>query len=271
MSSSAKKQPAKNKAAAKKPTGARKPVAATKPAPAARKPTGARKPAAAAVKKNTVRAETRAQAAARAAKIAEILARTYPDARCLLNYESPFQLLISTILAAQCTDERVNMVAPALYARFPDPASMGAADIPALEDLVRSTGFFHSKAKSIKGASAELARRFPEGFPRTMDQLVTLPGVGRKTANVVLGNCFGEPAIIVDTHVSRVAADRLALAEPGPPERIESDLKELLPREVWTRFSHTVGFHGRKCCTARNPACPGCPIRDLCPWSFKTV
>ena len=215
--------------------------------------------------------ETREEAAARALEISEILSRTYPDARCLLDYQSPFQLLISTILAAQCTDERVNMVAPALYQRFPDPLSMGAADILELEELIRSTGFFHSKAKSIKGAASELAGRFPGGFPRTMEELVSLPGVGRKTANVVLGNCFNVPAIIVDTHVSRVAADRLALAEPGPPERIEADLQALLPPEKWTRFSHTVGFHGRKCCTARGPACPWCPIRELCPWPLKTT
>ncbi len=249
MSTSGKKQPAKSK-------GARKPAAKPKPA---------------AGKKVAPHTETRAKAAARAAKIAAILAREYPDARCLLNYQNPFQLLISTILAAQCTDERVNMVAPALYARFPDPASMAGADIAVLEDLVRSTGFFHNKAKSIKGAAAELARKFPGGFPRTMDELLTLPGVGRKTANVILGNCFNAPAIIVDTHVSRVAADRLALAEPGPPERIEADLQELLPPGAWTRFSHTVGFHGRKCCAAKKPACPRCPIRDLCPWPLKTT
>jgi endonuclease-3 len=230
-------------------------------------PSAARGSARAAARSAPARVMTESVAAlgARAKEIARILAGAYPDARCLLSYESPFQLLIATILAAQCTDERVNMVTPALFRRFPDPAAMADADIGELETLVRSTGFFHNKAKSVKGASRALVREFPGGFPRTMDDLVRLPGVGRKTANVVLGNCFSEPAIIMDTHMSRVA-QRLALASASVPDAIEREIQPLIPREDWTRFSHSVGFHGRRCCTARSPSCPRCPIANFCPW-----
>ncbi len=206
----------------------------------------------------------------RALEIARLLAAEYPDARCLLDYKSPFQLLIATILAAQCTDERVNAVAPKLFARFPDPPAMAAAGIEELEELVRSTGFFHNKAKSIKGAAAALARDHKGDFPRTMEELVRLPGVGRKTANVVLGNCFSVPSIIVDTHVRRVVR-RLALASRDDPDAIEGELRDLLPEREWTRFSHTVTFHGRRCCAARKPGCPRCPVEKLCPWTEKTV
>ena len=202
--------------------------------------------------------------AARARKIARILIASYPDARCMLDHADAFQLLVATILAAQCTDERVNKVTPALFKRFPTPAAMGKSSIEELEALIRSTGFFHNKAKNIKGASAALATRFSAGFPSTMEELLTLPGVGRKTANVVLGTCFARPAIVVDTHFRRVTL-RLGLTESDDPDRIEEDINALLPPGQWTAFSHAVTFHGRRCCAARKPDHAGCPVRDLCP------
>jgi len=200
----------------------------------------------------------------RARKIAGLIAQEYPDARCALDHRGPFELLIATILAAQCTDERVNQVTPALFARFPDAAAMAGADIADIEALVRSTGFFHAKAKSIRGASAALARAFATGFPSRMEDLLTLPGVGRKTANVVLGTCFGVPAIIVDTHVRRVS-QRLGLASSDEPDEIERELQALLPDAGWTDFSHRLTFHGRRRCHARKPDCGPCPLARLCP------
>lgn len=202
--------------------------------------------------------------AERARKIARALIREYPDACCMLDHADAFQLLVATILAAQCTDERVNLVTPALFKRYQNPAEMAKADIAELESLIRSTGFFHNKAKSIKGASTALAKNFPDGFPKRMEDLLTLPGVGRKTANVVLGTCFGVPGIIVDTHLRRVT-QRLGLASSDDPEEIERELQKLIPREDWTAFSHAITFHGRRCCTARKPDHARCPVRDLCP------
>jgi endonuclease-3 len=181
----------------------------------------------------------------------------------MLAHTSPFELLVATILAAQCTDERVNMVTPALFRRFPTPASMAAAEIAELEGLIRSTGFFHNKAKSIKGAAQTLTARFPDAFPKSMEDLLTLPGVGRKTANVVLGTCFDAPAIVVDTHFRRVT-QRLGLAKSDDPDEIERGLSALLPAEAWTAFSHAVTFHGRRCCAARKPDHAKCPVFDLC-------
>jgi endonuclease-3 len=209
-------------------------------------------------------AESRAALARRAAKIAALLAKEYPDARCALDHRGPFELLTATILAAQCTDERVNQVTPALFARFPDATAMAGADNADLEALVRSTGFFHAKAKSIRGAAEALARRFPSGFPSRMEDLLTLPGVGRKTANVVLGTCFGEPAIIVDTHVRRVS-QRLGLAASEDPDEIERELQSLVPENGWTAFSHRLTFHGRRRCHARKPDCGSCVLAVLCP------
>jgi endonuclease-3 len=199
----------------------------------------------------------------RARRIARALAAQYPDAHCMLDHGTPFELLVATILAAQCTDERVNKVTPALFRRFPGPREMASADIDELEALVRSTGFFHNKAKSIKGAAQELASRFPGTFPSTMEDLLTLPGVGRKTANVVLGTCFGTPAIVVDTHFRRVT-QRLGLAKSSDPEEIERELTALLPPGEWTAFSHAVTFHGRQCCAARKPDHAKCPVAGLC-------
>jgi len=182
----------------------------------------------------------------------------------MLDHEDAFELLVATILAAQCTDERVNQVTPRLFQRFPTPEAMARARLPVLEGLIRSTGFFHNKAKSIKGASETLAEKFAGGFPSRMEDLLTLPGVGRKTANVVLGVCFGKPAIVVDTHFRRVT-QRLGLTTSDDPDRIEEEVGALLPRTVWTAFSHAVTFHGRRCCAARKPDHAGCPVRDLCP------
>jgi endonuclease-3 len=212
----------------------------------------------------TAGAEDRAALGRRARRIADLLAKEYPDARCALDHRGPFELLVATILAAQCTDERVNQVTPALFARFPDAATMAAAGPAELELLVRSTGFFRAKAKSIRGAAETLARRFSDGFPSRMEDLLTLPGVGRKTANVVLGTCFGKPAIIVDTHVRRVS-QRLGLASSGDPDEIERQLQNLLPADVWTGFSHRLTFHGRQRCRARKPDCGPCVVAGLCP------
>jgi endonuclease-3 len=200
----------------------------------------------------------------RARRIADLLAKEYPDARCALDHRGPFELLVATILAAQCTDERVNRVTPALFGRFPDAAAMAASDPAELESLVRSTGFFRAKAKSIRGAAETLARRFADGFPSRMADMLTLPGVGRKTANVVLGTCFGQPAIIVDTHVRRVS-QRLGLATSDDPDEIERQIQDLLPSERWTGFSHQLTFHGRRRCHARKPDCRSCTLADLCP------
>jgi endonuclease-3 len=201
--------------------------------------------------------------AVRARKIAAQLIAEYPDARCMLDHKDPFQLLVATILAAQCTDERVNMVTPALFTRFSTPGEMARAEITELETMVKSTGFFHNKAKSIKAASAALVEGFPERFPSTMEELLTLPGVGRKTANVILGTCFDEPAIIVDTHVRRVA-QRLGIVDSDDPEEIERQLQALLPRAQWTAFSNALTFHGRRRCAARTPDHEGCVVRGLC-------
>ena len=202
--------------------------------------------------------------AERARKIARALIKEYPDARCMLDHEDAFQLLVATILAAQCTDERVNKVTPALFKRFPDPPAMAKAETKELEELIRSTGFFHNKAKSIKGASETLTKSFSGGFPSNMEDLLTLPGVGRKTANVILGTCFDKPAIVVDTHFRRLA-QRLGLTTNDDPDRIEEDVAALLPKVQWTAFSHAMTFHGRRCCSARAPAHERCPVRDLCP------
>ncbi len=201
--------------------------------------------------------------ARRAGEIARLLGKEYPDARCMLDHKGPFELLVATILAAQCTDERVNMVTPSLFRRFPTPAAMASADIGELEELIKSTGFFHNKAKSIKGAAEALTARFPAGFPERMEDLLSLPGVGRKTANVVLGTCFGAPAIIVDTHLRRVT-QRLGLVTSEDPEEIERQVQALLPEREWTGFSHALTFHGRRCCAAKKPDHERCPVRAMC-------
>jgi len=189
----------------------------------------------------------------------------YPDATTALRHENPFQLLIATILSAQCTDERVNQVTPALFARFPDAASMKDAGVLELEDLIRTTGFYHNKTKSLRGASQRIAEVYQGKVPSTMEELLTLPGVARKTANVVLGTGYGIAAgIVVDTHVDRIA-HRLGLTRAETPVQVEQDLMKVVPRSEWILFAHLLIFHGRRVCVARKPRCGPCPVQDLCP------
>ncbi|HUH14186.1 MAG TPA: endonuclease III [Longimicrobiales bacterium] len=203
----------------------------------------------------------------RAAEITRRLRAEYPDAETALDHESPYQLLVATILSAQCTDERVNMVTPALFARFPDAESLSGGRPEEVEELIRSTGFFRSKTKSLLGMSAALVERHGGEVPRTMDELTELPGVGRKTANVVLGNAFDIAAgVVVDTHVSRLS-QRLAFTAETTPEAIERDLAELFPKEEWVELPHLLILHGRAVCKARKPLCERCVVNDLCPSS----
>ncbi len=192
-----------------------------------------------------------------------------PDARCALTHSNPFELLVATILSAQCTDERVNLVTPGLFRAYPDAAALARAKPARVEALVRSTGFFRAKTRSLLGMSRALVERHGGKVPPDMDALVELPGVGRKTANVVLGVSFGiASGIVVDTHVTRVAA-RLGLTGHPDPVRIEQDLMKLVPRREWIRFSHLLIWHGRRTCTARRPDCPGCAVNSLCPSAGK--
>ena len=202
------------------------------------------------------------------APVAEVLRRLaaeYPDAHCELDYRNPYELLVATILSAQCTDARVNMVTPAFFAKYPDARVLAAADESALQDLIRSTGFFRNKAKSLLGMARALTTDHGGEVPAGMDALRRLPGVGRKTANVVLGNAFGiDDGITVDTHVTRLAG-LLGLTRQTDPLRIERDLMTVVPREQWTLLSHWLIWHGRRVCTARRPRCPDCVLNDLCP------
>jgi len=193
------------------------------------------------------------------------LRAAHPDAHCALDHQNPFQLLVATILSAQCTDERVNQVTPALFERFPTPEAMAAADREELEEMIRSTGFFRNKAKSLQGASALICQAFGGEVPREMDELIRLPGVARKTANVVRGVCFGlADGVVVDTHVKRLS-QRLGLTEQKSPEKIEKDLMALIPSEDWIDIAHLLIFHGRRVCDARKPDCANCTLADLCP------
>ena len=201
----------------------------------------------------------------RALEILVRLKRLYPDAPCTLNYETPVQLLVATMLSAQCTDARVNQVTPALFSRFPDTKALANADLTELENLVRSTGFYRSKAKNIQATCRILVEEFGSQVPPSMEQLLTLPGVARKTANVVLAHAFGiHSGVTVDTHVKRLSY-RLGLTEHTDPIQIERDLIRLLPSEDWENFSIRLIYHGRAICKARNPACQACLIADLCP------
>jgi endonuclease-3 len=205
----------------------------------------------------------------RAGKILRALAKAYPDARIALNYTTPLELLVATILSAQCTDERVNMVTPALFKKYRTAPALAKASLPALEDEIRSTGFYRAKAKSLVNMATAVMDRHGGEVPSNRSALVGLPGVGLKTANVVLGNAFGQPAIAVDTHVFRVS-QRLGLARADDPDVIHDQLTEVLPRASWTQATHRLITHGRKTCMARKPACPVCPVRLLCPWPGKT-
>jgi len=193
------------------------------------------------------------------------LKAAYPDATTALRHENPFQLLVATILSAQCTDERVNKVTPALFARFPDAASMKDADVLEMEDLIRTTGFYHNKTKSLLGSSRRIVETYGGTVPSTMEDLLTLPGVARKTANVVLGVGYGiAVGVVVDTHVQRLAR-RLGLTRADTPVQVEQDLMRIVPRSEWILFAHLLILHGRRICVARKPRCGLCPVQSLCP------
>jgi endonuclease-3 len=206
----------------------------------------------------------------RIAAILKALDEAYPEAVCALTHSSPWELLVATILSAQCTDVRVNMVTPELFRRFPIPAAMAKATLPQLEDLIRSTGFFRNKAKSIQGASRKIVEEFGGQVPQTLAQLITIPGAARKTANVVLGVCFGKAeGVVVDTHVFRIAR-RLGLAKSDTAEKVEQELMQILPQDRWIAFSHQLIHHGRQVCDARKPKCDRCNLEQLCHSKDKT-
>jgi endonuclease-3 len=192
------------------------------------------------------------------------LAQLYPDAECALVHKNPLQLLVATILSAQCTDKRVNMVTPALFKRYPNAASFSAADTHELEEMIKTTGFFRNKTKSIKACCAAIVEKHGGRVPNTLEELVTLPGVGRKTANVVLGNAFSIPGITVDTHVGRLSR-RLGFTKHTDPVKVEVDLMDLIPKESWTSVSHELILHGRNICFARKPLCEKCLLNPHCP------
>ena len=192
------------------------------------------------------------------------LAKLYPDAECALVHASPLQLLVSTILSAQCTDVRVNMVTPGLFKRFPTVRSLAEADVKEIEEIIRSTGFFRNKAKNIKACCQMIIARYGGEVPRTMEELLELPGVARKTANVVLGNAFDTPGMVVDTHVGRITR-RLGLTKQTDPVKVEHELMPLMPPKEWTMFSHRVIYLGRQICQARKPNCPVCVFDADCP------
>lgn len=200
----------------------------------------------------------------RARKINRILGETYPDAHCELDFETPLQLLVATILSAQCTDARVNMVTPALFRRYPTAADFAGADRTELETMIQSTGFFRAKANSLMGLGQALTDRFGGEVPARLKDLVTLPGVGRKTANVVLGNAFDVPGITVDTHFGRLSR-RFGWTAQEDPDKVEADVGALFPKREWTILSHRLIWHGRRICHARKPACGACPVAALCP------
>ena len=208
--------------------------------------------------------ESRLALVRRARRINRELAALYPEAHCELDFTNPLQLAVATILSAQCTDKRVNEVTPALFGRYPDAESLAAADRTELEELIRSTGFYRNKATSLIGLGQALCDRFGGEVPGRMTQLVTLPGVGRKTANVILGNAFGVPGITVDTHMLRLSR-RFGWTSSSDPVEVERDLCALFPRSEWTMLSHRVIFHGRRRCHARKPACGACPVAQWCP------
>jgi endonuclease-3 len=203
----------------------------------------------------------------RTARIIALLTQAYPDARCELDYRTPFELLVATMLSAQCTDARVNMVTPAVFSRYPTPAALAKARQEDVEQLIRSTGFFRNKAKSLIGMAQALTASHRGLVPKTMDALQALPGVGRKTANVILGNAYGlNEGVTVDTHVARLST-LLGLTRQTTPEKIEQDLMALVPRDAWAVFSHLLIWHGRRVCIARRPRCGECVLNELCPSS----
>ena len=200
----------------------------------------------------------------RVRRLLRLLAKLYPETRTALEYRSPVQLLVATILSAQCTDVRVNMVTPALFKRFPDAAAFAKAKRSDIEEMIKSTGFFRNKARHIQESCRAIVEQFNGEVPRTLDELVKLRGIGRKTANVVLGDAFGVPGITVDTHVGRLSR-RLGLTKHTDPEKVERDLMILIPRTVWIPFSHRLIYHGRQVCFARKPKCDECTLAEICP------
>lgn len=206
----------------------------------------------------------------RISAILRVLEQTYPNVVCALNHHSAWELTVATILSAQCTDVRVNLVTPALFRAFPNPKAMAAASLPEIEDLIRSTGFFRNKAKSIQGAAREVVEQFGGKVPKTMEEILRLPGVARKTANVVLGSWYGVAAgVVVDTHVMRLSR-RLELTHETTPGKIERDLMKIIPQDRWINFSHELIHHGRQVCIARKPRCFDCTLEKLCFSSDKT-
>lgn len=206
----------------------------------------------------------------RARSIMRALAKTYPDAWCELDHADAWQLVIATILSAQCTDKMVNQVTPSLFAELPTPEALAAADPARVETLIKRTGFFRQKTKSIQAVARAVAGEFGGTVPHTMDQLTALPGIGRKTANVVLGTAYGKPAIFVDTHVNRLS-NRLALTVEDDPVKVERDLQALLPPKQWTLFAHRLIHHGRRVCHARKPLCSTCTLARWCPRVGVTI
>jgi endonuclease-3 len=206
----------------------------------------------------------------RVAAILDALKKAYPKAVCALNHRSAWELLVATILSAQCTDVRVNLATPALFKAFPTPKAMAAASLPELEELIRTTGFFRNKAKSIQGAGRVVTEQFGGEVPQTMEELLRIPGAARKTANVVLGSWFGiAVGVVVDTHVLRISR-RLELTKETTPEKVEKDLMRVIPQTKWIDFSHEIIFHGRQICIARKPKCADCTLERLCNSSDKT-
>jgi endonuclease-3 len=206
----------------------------------------------------------------RIAAILKALDEAYPRAECALTHNSPWELLVATILSAQCTDVRVNMVTPELFRRFPTPAAMAKATLPQLEALIRTTGFYHNKAKSIQGAARKIVSDFNGQVPQTLAELITIPGAARKTANVVLGVAYGKAeGVVVDTHVFRIA-HRLGLAKGETPQKVEQELMRILPQSRWINFSHQIIHHGRQICEARKPKCDRCNLEQLCNAKDKT-
>jgi len=210
----------------------------------------------------------REQARQRLKKIWPILKKTYPDARTALRFTNPLELLIATILSAQCTDQRVNMVTKELFQKYRSAEDWAKTDLKQIEEDIKTTGFYRNKARNIKQACTKIVEQFGGQVPQTMEELISLPGVGRKTANCVLGNAFGIPGIVCDTHVIRLSR-RLGLSENRDPVKLEFDLAEIVPRKNWTMFSHLLIFHGRNICKARKPDCPACPIAKYCPSANK--
>lgn len=208
--------------------------------------------------------ESKAKKALRAAEINRRLTDAYPEAACALAHENPYQLLVATILSAQCTDKRVNMVTPAFFDHYPHPQALAGASLDAIGELIHSTGFYNAKSKSLKGMAQMVVSKFGGEIPGNMNDLIRLPGVGRKTANVILGNAFGVPGVVVDTHMLRLN-NLLGLVSGRDAVQVERALMALLPAEEWTMYSHRIIEHGRAICIARRPRCRECVLNDLCP------